>query len=476
MLRRSVYMCAICLLGVTLLIMPLATEADDPPPRIPSIPHLTAYEDEIFTLDLSVFFQGNGSEGNLTWYDDSPLVATDPVTGMLVWDMPTWEHVGEHYITVTFVDEHGRSDQWEIKITVVHVCSLPWWPVFNVQRLTQGIPYRLDASLHLEEYCAEHCFVNITYTNDHRELFVIDPYTGTIDLTPANEQVGSWSVTINATAESGFFMLMTIEIVIANVNDPPQLGAFGGQVMTEDEPYQVQLLAYDRDLEPRLVDPNVPVDPQEALTFEGGLPGCEVDPVTGVFTYTPTNDDARNRTLSVTFNVTDAQGARDSVEVVFRVMNVEQPPQAGVVGLVEGQKVDRNRKVELTGLAWDEWGRPWGVQYLWYMDDKYLGEGETFTWKPPYSGEGRHRVRLVVVNGTNQRVEASVNVTLYHLDYPGPDYHLLSTSVGLALLIAGVLMTATLIVRRNASVRGSANDPGIWSDGDLGDRTDGRSR
>ncbi len=127
------------------------------------------------------------------------------------------------------------------------------------------------------------------------------------------------------------------------------------------------------------------------------------------------------------------------------------PPIVEIVGLVEGQKVDRNVKYELEASALDEWGEPWGVQFLWYLDDAYLGNGRTFEWKPPYDGEGWADVRLVVVNETNDRLEVSVNVTIHHRDYPNPSMEYLFTGVSLLLVAAGIFMIAWLIIRRISS-------------------------
>ena len=434
------YLCVMCLLGVTFLIMPLVDGADDPPTFTPISP-LEAYEDEVFTLDLSVYLHYNGSEGNLTWYDDSSLVETDPVTGLLVWDVPTNADVGEHFITITVTNELGRSAQAEIKITVYDTGPVICLPIIGAQRLTQGIPFELDMSIADEP--------GLTYSNDHQELFVIDPVTGIISFTPTNEQAGTWSVIITVADDGGAYDSTMILLHVANSNDPPVIGPVDTKVMTEGEPFHVQLVARDPDMEARIVDENLSVDPNETLTWSGGLPGHEVDPMSGLFEYTPTNDDARNRTLSVAFDVTDAQGASDSIQVIFRVRNVVQPPSVEIVGLVEGQRVDRNLKIELEAAAVDEWGEPWGVQFLWYLDGDYLGNGRTFTWKPPYDGKGPAKVRLVVVNETNERVEVSVNVTIYHRD--NGNLEVLMNGACIVMVALGMVMTAVLILRRMSS-------------------------
>jgi hypothetical protein len=465
-----------CLLGVVLASFPAMTGAGDPP-ELGYIPPLTAYEDQVFTLDLSVFLKGewhDGSGGNLTYQDDSPLVDTDPVTGLMVWDAPGEADVGDHFITVTVTDGEGRTDAREIRITVVHDCQGFRFPSFEVQNLTQGVPFRLDASVVHCELCYDDDW--FTYSNDHHELFVIDPYTGLIDLTPANDQVGNWTVTLTATDAGGERDSAVVHLDVANVNDPPRMMALGGLLMTEGEPFLVQLQAMDPDLEPRLVDPLVPVDPGERLTYGGGLPGWEVDPASGTFAYTPSNDDAFDRTLPVTFNVTDASGEVDGVTTVLRVRNVEQPPVAAIEGLVEGQKCDRNLKVELAGLALDEWGRPWGVQHLWYLDGEYLGEGETLTWKPPYDGNGPVTLRLVVVNRTNHRVETHMNVTLTHPDYPGEVHPAVYVVASVALMAAGALMTARLMVRRRSAMGPGGRDQARDTDGDGEGTLDGPGR
>ena len=165
------YLCVICLLGVSFLILPLADGADEPP--FFHIPLQEAYEDEVFTMNISAYVEWMSPEGNLTFTDDSPLVETDPVTGILVWDSPGFEDVGEHFLTITMTDEGGRSSQLEISITVYHVCPGLYLSIIGRQRLTQGIPYEMDFSAYADESCIE-LISGLTYTNDHHELFVID--------------------------------------------------------------------------------------------------------------------------------------------------------------------------------------------------------------------------------------------------------------------------------------------------------------
>jgi hypothetical protein len=369
---------------------------------------------------------------------------------MLVWDTPQAKDGGEHYITVTITDENGTSIQQEIKITVYHHCHGPCFPMLEVQRLTQGVPYEVDMSVSWDEGCSDHIY-DLTYSNDHRELFVIDPVTAIISFTPTNEQVGNWSVTITITDDEGSSDSRWYHFSVENSNDPPVCGPVHTRIMTEGQVFQLQLVAQDPDMEARMVDENLSVDPDEKLTWSGGLPGHEVDAASGMFEYTPTNDDSRNRTLTVTFTITDALGASDSIQAVIRVRNVVQPPTVEILGLVVGQKVDRNVKIQLEARTIDEFGEPWGVQFLWYLDGDYLGNGRNFTWKPPYDGNGWADVRLVVVNETNERVDVSVDVTIYHRDYGNPSVAYMFAGIGLLLLAAGIFMTGRLVVQRMTS-------------------------
>lgn len=443
------YLCVMCLLGVIVLITPLVDGEGDPP-KLRYIEPQDANEDDVFTLDISAYAEWMYLEGNLTYTDDSPLIETDPITGLMVWDTPTNADVGEHFLIVTITDELGRSAQQEIKITVYGGCNGPDFPYFGVQELAQGIPYEMDFSISEDEDCIDH-IPGLTYSNDHKELLVINPVTGIISFTPTNEQVGNWSIIITAMETDENTYSRRYFFTIANSNDPPVCGPVDTKVMTEGEAFRLQLSAHDPDLDPRIIDGNLSVDPNENLTWSGGLPGHEVDPVSGLFEYTPTNDDSRDRTLRVTFNVTDAQGASDSIQVVLRVRNVVQPPSVEIVGVVEGQKVDRNLKYQLEARTVDEWGGPWGVQFLWYVDGDYLGNGRTFTWKPPYDGKGPAEVRLLVVNETNERVETSVDVTIHNRDYQNPLTGYIFAGMGLLLLAAGIFMVGWLMVRRMAS-------------------------
>ena len=125
----------------------------------------------------------------------------------------------------------------------------------------------------------------------------IDPNTGVFTWTPDNAQWGTNVVTIRATdnGTGSLSSTTTISIVVNKVNTPPRLGAFPQQSIeaTSGETITLTATAEDDDV------------PADTLTFslQGTVPsGAAIDPVTGVFTWTPP---AGVSTNVITVRVTD---------------------------------------------------------------------------------------------------------------------------------------------------------------------------
>jgi hypothetical protein len=80
-----------------------------------------AIEDERFTLLLACL----DSDGDtLTWSDDSPMFAIDPVTGAIGFT-PVQSQVGPHAVNITVADGHGGSSSSSFTIVVQNVNDAP---------------------------------------------------------------------------------------------------------------------------------------------------------------------------------------------------------------------------------------------------------------------------------------------------------------------------------------------------------------
>jgi len=102
----------------------------------------------------------------------------------------------------------------------------------------------------------------------------------------------------------------SFKFILLDVNYPPSLIIDDEINSTEDMPFYYDVNA---------TDPN-----NDVLTFSENTTLFDIDPATGIISFTPTNDDVG--VYSINFTVTDAFGLSDSRVVSFTVINVNDAP------------------------------------------------------------------------------------------------------------------------------------------------------
>lgn len=129
--------------------------------------------------------------------------------------------------------------------------------------------------------------------------------------------VGDQTFTITFTAKDKDLPPQTasvqVTLTVSDVNRPPTVTNPGTQSPSENQAYKQKIQASDPD--------------GDSITFTmTGLPaGAKIDPNTGEITWTPGSGDV-GKTYTATITVTDSKGAKTSIQVIFSVGNVNDPP------------------------------------------------------------------------------------------------------------------------------------------------------
>jgi len=357
-----------------------------------------AQEGEVFTLNISQYLVYNWDwippEDRLTftYYDDSTKLVTDPDTGEVVWT-PTNQDVGDHYFTIIVRDSLGRTDQMEIKITVEMPHPPPFFPDIGVQDLTQGILYRFTMPLDPHYTTYSQIYGEYTFFNSPEDLFVIDPDNGIISFVPGNELVGLWYVTVGVVGTDGLREAVTMVFNVTNVNNAPTMEHVFDLQLVEGEPFMLKLEGNDVDMDTRRDGTMLPVDPDERLRFSGGPEGGHMDPLTGVWTITPDQGLVDAGPIVVEFEVRDAGGLSDMIQVRLSVANRVLEPSVIIVGVWDNGTVISSKTYTLRAMTVDESGEEWATSFLWYADNRLIGVGREIEWVARGSGE----VELVLV-------------------------------------------------------------------------------
>jgi len=412
------------------------------PPVLQYIPPQTAKEGFKFSLNVSEYVEDPDLDlpaefrDRITYRDDTTKLDTNVETGEVTWT-PTNDDVGDHFFTITVTDTKGRSDQQEIKVTVENTPNAPEFGIVGKQNLVQGRDYEYTMPVNDLDMDAKGVIETLTFTSNKPDLFTIDAATGRIDFTPDNDQVGVWTVTIVVTDSFGLSDSIDVIFDVENENDKPIIEYIPAQQLTEDQLFTLQIEAADPDLEPRLLD-DEPVDPDEQLTYRTNNSRVLIDG-DGVLTFTPTNDDAKHKTMVVRITVVDASSETATVDVTFAITGVNDPPEKlQIIGIVEGQKFDAGKKVQLRGTAVDIDDDADKLVYRWYAGTTLIGQTQDITWK--VKGKGVTPIKLVVSDAEQAETEMSVNVTVKEVtDSPGFGTVLTVMAVGvIALMVVAV--------------------------------------
>ena len=153
--------------------------------------------------------------------------------------------------------------------------------------------------------------------SDDTAIFDIDPSGGWMNFTPKQSDVGAYNITITATDRAGVNTTQSFTLTVEDVEDPPVMKSIPDQLATEEEPFTFTAFATDTDL---------PYG--DSLVFSDDTDLFDIDPVTGVISFTPRTKDIG--VYKITLRVNDTHGKSDRRTMNLTVRNylgtVDKPP------------------------------------------------------------------------------------------------------------------------------------------------------
>ena len=307
------------------------TNTNDGPVVAVAIADQTTDEDAAFSLDVSGNFAdvdlGDVLSYSATLANGDPLPAwlsIDPVTGELS-GTPTNGDVGVISVIVTATDLSGATAADTFDLTITNVNDAPVVTVAIPDASTnEDAPFSYDASANFDDVdLGDVLSYSATLANgDPLPAWLsIDPVTGQISGTPANGDVGAYSIIVTATDLAGATASDTFDLTVANVNDAPVVTVTIADQTTDED------AAFSLDVSGNFAD----VDLGDVLTFSATLANGDplpawlsIDPVTGELSGTPANGDVGSYAVTVT--ATDASGATATDTFDLTVENVNDAP------------------------------------------------------------------------------------------------------------------------------------------------------
>ncbi|WP_460200674.1 putative Ig domain-containing protein, partial [Scytonema sp. NUACC21] len=250
---------------------------------------------------------------------------------------------------------------------------------------------------------------------------VFDPTTGILTWTPNYEQAGTYENVQFVVSDGKERVTQTVNILVAPTNQTPTLVRPANKIVREGDYVRIQLKASDAD--------------GTALTyFSNLLPGgATLDPVTGVFEWTPAYFQAGE--FEIPFSVSDGESVTSQTTKIT-VLNVNAAPVfEGLTSWVaqEGETIrfrafafdpdnpgfvptDRNAKGELTLLEGSDPSVTYSVSGLPSLA-AFDVDTAMFTWTPGYTSAGTYNVTFRATDdgngtGVNQTTSITVPITI----------------------------------------------------------------
>jgi subtilisin-like proprotein convertase family protein len=331
----------------------------------------------------------------------------NPQTGLFAWTPAEADGPGIHNITVRVTDDGdgNLSDSETISVTVSEVNTAPTLSViagFSSDELT-GISFVAAAS------DVDLPANGLTYSLGAGAPagLAIDPGNGRITWTPTEAQgPGTHQVTVIITddGDGALSDSATFSIQVNEVNLPPTLEAIADRTVNEGSLATFTAAALDPD------------EPANNLTYalQAGAPaGALIDPVSGVFSWTPTEAQGPG-VFPITVRVTDNGAPALSATQVFSVQ-VDEVNHAPTLATISNQTISECETLSLTLFGFDE-DQP--TQTLTFSLGAGAPEGASidaatgrFTFETP-GGVVSHEISVIVTDDGAPSMSATLTFTV----------------------------------------------------------------
>ncbi|MCJ2540775.1 MAG: PKD domain-containing protein, partial [Candidatus Thermoplasmatota archaeon] len=215
----------------------------------------------------------------------------------------SWTIAGTHEVSLTVTDAEGNMDETSAAVTVL---DLP--PTFSFvlpDSVEEGVTYY---------FAIEDLADPGTVTFQVVWYFGDGASAEGHNVTHAFDEDGTYEGSITILDNDGTrHTFIFPSIIVANA--PPRIILDSDLIrVTEDEPFEYQVQAQDTYM--------------DTMTYEVQGPGGEIDPDTGIFSWTPQDEDVGKHIF--TFIVTDEDGGRSEVTVTLDVEDVDNDFIAGM--------------------------------------------------------------------------------------------------------------------------------------------------
>lgn len=326
----------------------------------------------------------------LTYALDDVSIASgmilDASSGVFEWT-PDESQDGEHSVTISVSDGQDTSSE----IIVISVAEINAAPILS-DIGDQSIDELTELTFTATASDSDHSDESLTYSLDEESEalgMTIDAATGLFSWTPSEVQDGDYSVTITV-SDGDLEDSETITVSAAEVNTAPILVLIGDQTIDELEELTFTASASDSD--------NTDQTLTYALDEASKAMGMTIDASTGLFSWTPTEEQDGDH--SVTIIVSDGD-LEDSETITVSAAEVNSAP---VLSAIVDQTIDELEELTFTVSASDSDNT--NQTLIFTLDETSVSSGMSidaasgaFDWTPTDQQVGEHEVTISVSDG-----------------------------------------------------------------------------
>ncbi len=307
-------------------------------------------------------------------------LTVDALTGRV--SFPTekgW--VGQVTFFVRVEDSLGEGATASVTVDVMNVNDPPTLTQLAAQTHVEGSTVSLQLAFDdpdLYQVTKDPELLTITTEGP---LFLHADGQGFVNLTVDQSMVGEHVVTYTVTDRGGLSSSIEVLWTLLNVNEAPSIVTVvpSSVEATEDEVFSMTVMAVDGD--------------GDAVTWSDDSDLFDIDPTSGVISFTPTQADVGIH--GVTLTVSDGNGGHTSLTFDLDVVNVNDAPQLVNVLPEDGSQFKEGSLIQFSVEATDEDGD--ALTVIWSEGGLELGAGTPMSLRN--LAPGSHAITLLVSDG-----------------------------------------------------------------------------
>lgn len=373
------------------------TNTNRPPQFTAEMPDTTVAEGETLTFTYAAT-DPDGDPLTFSLVNPPANASIDANTGVFTFT-PDYDQANTYNIVVEVSDGDSIATSTSV-VTVTNVNRAPFFTAeLNDTTIAEG--QLLEFTYQAEDPDGDPLTFTLIEKPDGAE---IDPITGVLTWTPGYDQEGTHNIAATVTDGEFIDTSRTSIVVVTHTNQAPQFTAeLNDTTINEGQTLTFTYEAVDPDGDTTLV-----------FSLFEAPEGAEIDSLTGVFTWTPTYEQAGPH--NVVAMVSDGELADTSRTTVIIVIDVNRPPV--FVNFLKSVTINENEEFTHTYEATD----PDGDTVTMTLISKPVGSNfdvntGVFTWTPTYEQQGIHKLVLTITDG-EFTVKDSTIITVKNVNRP----------------------------------------------------------